>query len=501
MKIILFHHLKNWYNLSYPVLFCYQGLLQNKQLFDHNGIELTSFATFLSGKDQDFLQDANENNREIDYSSFVVKACSNLADRMRDSSEFDKAIFIGFQFVGFDLFFSSYTNSKYNFRNLFYAKKCKLFMWLDDLHSFREFPTHTDFMPDKNYTKCKDIKLDLIDLILSPSKHYFQSIGSPYADKTIFYFYSLNENWYHEITMDNFLERKPKILLSGARSAYPLRKQIHDMSKTDFVSVVSVLESPGYDRTAPDFFSKVGLEYLKIISSYKGAFFTYAKKPLDFNLAKIIEILMCGTLGFFEYSPLLETELGLKEFVHYIPITKNDGTFITDAKYYFHFMEIGQNIAREGCRHVRKNFSSYQRSLQLIDICKKFEKNPPSQLEIKVNNYHLPIHFINYKDMQIKHEKDKIVFYEIKYCSSFGILIPKPIEKDKETYSIEIDFVVTNKNNKYIKKCSIFDGKKWIRETAEKKFDISFETTSKPRINFESVRNGNIREIKFFFVI
>ena len=132
MKIILFHHLKNWYNLSYPVLFCYQGLLQNKQLFEKNGIELTSFTTFLSTKDRDFLQNANENNREIDYYSFVVKACSNLADQMRDSSEFDKAILIGFQFVGFDLFFSSYTNSKYNFRNLFYAKKCKLFMWLDD---------------------------------------------------------------------------------------------------------------------------------------------------------------------------------------------------------------------------------------------------------------------------------------------------------------------------------------------------------------------------------
>lgn len=501
MKIILFHHLKNWYNLSYPVLFCYQGLLQNKQLFDKNGIELTSFATFLSRKDQEFLHNANENNREIDYYSFVIKACSNLADLMKDSSEFDKAILIGFQFVGFDLFFSSYMNSKYNFENVFYAKKCKLFMWLDDLHSFHEFPTHTNFMTGKNYTICKDRKLDLIDLILSPSKHYFHSIGSPYVDKTIFYFYSLNESWYHEITMDNFLERNPKILLSGARSAYPLRKQIHDMSKNDFVSLVNVLESPGYDRTVHEFFSKVGLEYLKTISTYKGAFFTYAKKPLDFNLAKIIEILMCGTLGFFEYSPLLENELGLKKFVHYVPITNEDGTLITDEKYYLHYMEIGQSIARKGCEYARKNFSSYQRSLQLIDICKKFEKTPPSQLEIKVNNYHLPIHFINHKDMQIKHTKDKIVFCQVKYCSSFGILIPKPIEKEEKTYSIEIDFVVTNENNESIKKCSIFDGKKWIRETTEKKFTISFETKSKPRINFESIRNGNIREIKTFFII
>lgn len=501
MKIILFHHLKNWYNLSYPVLFCYNGLLQNKQLFEENGIELTSFVTFLSIKDREFLENANKNNKEIDYYSFVVKACSNLCQLMKGSTEFDNSIFIGFQFVGFDLFFSSYMNSKYNFENVFYAKKCKLFMWLDDLHSFREFPTHTDFVTGKNYSTCKNRKLDSIDLILSPSKHYFQLIGSPYIDKTIFYFYSLNENWYNEICIDNFEERKTKILLSGARSAYPLRKQLYEMSKNEFVSLVNVLESPGYNRTLPDFFSKVGLEYLKTISTYKGAFFTYAKKPLDFNLAKIIEILMCGTLGFFEYSPLLEKELGLKKFVHYVPITDNDGNLITDEKFYLHYMEKGQAIARKGCEHVRKNFSSHERSLQLIDICKTFEKTLPSQLEIKVNNYDLPIHFINHQDMQIEHAKNKIVFYQQKYCSSFGILLPKPIENEKEIYSIEIDYVVKNVNNENVKKCSLFDGKKWIRETTEKMFNISFESPSKPRINFESIKIGNIQEIKIFYVL
>ena len=85
--------------------------------------------------------------------------------------------------------------------------------------------------------------------------------------------------------------------------------------------------------------------------------------PKNFNLAKIIEILSMGCIGFFEYSPLLEKELGLIAMKHYVPCTnKEDGKLITDVEYYKYYLENkegkGKIIAENGREYVRKNFSN-----------------------------------------------------------------------------------------------------------------------------------------------
>lgn len=84
---------------------------------------------------------------------------------------------------------------------------------------------------------------------------------------------------------------------------------------------------------------------------------------------------MCGTIGFFEFSPALETELGLIAFKHYVPITDANGELIQDESYYLHYLDsdIGEKIAKEGCNYVRNHFSSRKRVEQLIEIIQRYQ--------------------------------------------------------------------------------------------------------------------------------
>ena len=106
-----------------------------------------------------------------------------------------------------------------------------------------------------------------------------------------------------------------------------------------------------------------GINYYKELGKFKGAFFGYYEYPKNFNLAKIVEILSMGCIGFFEYSPLLEKELGLISMEHYIPCTnREDGKLITDVEYYKYYLENrdgkGKIIAENGQEYVRKHFSN-----------------------------------------------------------------------------------------------------------------------------------------------
>ena len=392
MKLIVFNHLKDWYNLSYPVLFCYLGIKKNLQIFTENNIEVIDFKDFLSNEDKMIIDISNKNNEDIDYVSYVQKAVSNLVDIMRTSDMYDNSILVGFQNIGSDYFFYRKGHCPFDYYNVFKSKKCKFIIWMDDLHGFPDFPKIADYDEKNDYSKCSDYRLDLVDKIITPSRHYYELLQSQYLNKTIQYFYSLNEDWYQELNINNFKHRKNEILLTGAFSEYPIRNLIVDILSIykpwmvaankimnnikgynkDLADIFTYLISPGYDRNTKDFYSKVGINYLKTIAKYKGAFFGYAKNPCNFNLAKIIEILMCGTIGFFEYSPLLEKELGLIAFKHYVPITDNEGKLISDKNYYLKYLNSveGEQIALNGANYVRNEFSSEKRINQLISILK-----------------------------------------------------------------------------------------------------------------------------------
>ena len=374
-KVIICYHLKDYYNLSYPVLFNYLGIKKNKTMFTENNIELIDFKEFLSEEDINIVESSNKNNKDIDYVSYVQKAVSNLVDIMRNNDTYDNSILIGFQNIGSDYFFYRKGHCQWDYYDIFKSKGCKFVMWMDDLHGFPNFPNISDYDENKDYSKCSDYRLDLLDKIITPSRHYYELLNSQYLNKTIQYFYCLNEDWYTEIDINNFKNRENKILLTGSTSAYPIRLKIYNISreeKHNFSNLITVLHSPGYNRNNKDFYSKVGINYLKIIAKYKGVFFGYAEKPLSFNLAKIIEILMCGSIGFFEFSPLLEKELGLIAFKHYVPITNDDGKLIEDVNYYLKYLNSkeGEQIALNGANYVREEFTSKRRINQLISILK-----------------------------------------------------------------------------------------------------------------------------------
>lgn len=403
MKIIIFYHLKNYYNLSYPVLFNYLGIKKNKEMFKENNIELIDFKEFLSKDDIDIIKTTNKNNDDIDYTSYVQKAVSNLVDIMRNNNTYDNSILIGFQNIGSDYFFYRKGHCPWDYYDIFKSKGCKFIMWMDDLHGFPNFPKISDYDENKDYSNCSDYRLELLDKIITPSRHYYELLNSQYLDKTIQYNYSLNEDWYSEININDFKNRENKILLSGSFSCYPIRKLLIEIVtiynpkivtysnynpstfppetinkiknnikgyNKNFSDIIDVLISPGYNRKSNDFYSKVGINYLKTIAKYKGSFFGYAEKPLNFNLAKIIEILMCGTIGFFEFSPLLEKELGLIAFKHYVPITNDKGKLIEDVEYYLKYLnsEEGEQIAMNGANYIREEFASSKRINQLISI-------------------------------------------------------------------------------------------------------------------------------------
>lgn len=386
MKVIIFYHLKDWYNLSYPVLFNYLGIKKNKEMFKEHNIELIDFKDFLSDDDKDIVDTSNKNNEDIDYVSYVQKAVSNLVDIMRNNNTYDNSLLIGFQNIGSDYFFYRKGHCPWDYYDIFKSKKCKFIMWMDDLHGFPNFPKISDYDENKDYSNCSDYRLELLDKIITPSRHYYELLNSQYLDKTIQYNYSLNEGWYSEIEINNFQNRENKILLSGATGScsYPIRSQLSVISGNVMVNgkyikqnttselehIIVPLDHPGYNRQDKKFFSTVGINYLKTLASYKGAFFGYGKKPWNVNLAKIIEILMCGSIGFFEFSPLLDKELGLIAFKHYVPITDDEGKLIEDVNYYLKYLnsEEGEQIALNGANYVREEFTSKKRINQLISI-------------------------------------------------------------------------------------------------------------------------------------
>jgi hypothetical protein len=239
------------------------------------------------------------------------------------------------------------------YRELKKYENIKIILWQDDLHAFFK-------------TSESQKKLDYVDHIITPSPIYFKNTAAEYLSKTSFFFYSIDFNVNDQYYV-KWEDRQNKIILSGCVSkGYPIRAIIRNEIEKNkkFREIGYFLEKPRVkeyeyngDKVLP-----YGDNYYKELGKFKGAFFGYYLYPKNFNLAKIIEILSMGCIGFFEYSPLLEKELGLIEMKHYVPCTnKETGKLINDVEYYKYYLENrdgkGKMIAENGREYVRKNFS------------------------------------------------------------------------------------------------------------------------------------------------
>ena len=344
-------HLSCYYNF-------YNGIKRHVKLFKKNNISVEFLNDFLSENELNNI--TNENWLQLQNN--VIERFLNI---VKDSNDYDNSILLGFRIIGTDFMFGK------NYKML-KEKNIKLWMWIDDLYMYNSFPDKNTYDSNKDYSQCSDIRFDKADKILTGSKNYFESLNSHYLEKTDFWFFNLDENYFDNIPIDNFETRKTKILLSGALSIYPVRKQLYDIKinkKFLLEKYIDTLPHPGYKND-----SKVhqicGDKYLLHISQYKGAFVGFGENILKTLHFKHLEILASGTIGFFEQNSILEKYLGLKPFVHYVPIMDDNGELITDENYYSKYLNSkeGEKIAITGALHVRQNFSSSQQCLKLIKI-------------------------------------------------------------------------------------------------------------------------------------
>jgi hypothetical protein len=254
--------------------------------------------------------------------------------------------------------FGSYIVTVPEYLKLIKSNNIRTIFWMDDLH-----------FPCMNLENEERLENDLIesderylnvDLIVSPSINYFKNINSSLLKKSKFLFYFFDENIIDKFNpLDNYKTRINKILLSGKINSlsYPSRKQMY----TNYFNnkdIFDWLEHPGYDILKHNIYH---LEYYKKLASYKGAIVGLAKFPLNFLLAKVIEVLGSGCLGFFEASPLYKERLGLEEYIHYIPIEFDENNKLKFLNYEYRYIldsDEGLEIALNGYNYVKNNFNS-----------------------------------------------------------------------------------------------------------------------------------------------
>lgn len=371
-QVFILHHLKINRVQSYPKQLNYNIFTIMKEYLEKNNLKIFVITDFIkSDSDRNKIINMEENYKlnDKELNNIYIDSVINMMDYIVKNNVYD-GIIMGFQPYGFDRIFD---------KNYAILKKqnFKTILWQDDLHAFNN--VHNKPIDEI----VSDHRLDKADIILTPSTVYYKNTSNPYLDKSIFYFYCLNENWYNEININNYKSRINKILLSGCCSkGYTLRhdinlfynknKELKDNTNNKyniFYDYIDVLQHPKHDRHNNK--EKIGLNYLKILASYKGAFFGFFKKPLNYPLAKIIEILGSGTLGFFEDSPILEEQLGLIKFKHYIPIlVDKNNKMIFESDYYLKFLNSseGENIAINGCKYVRDQFTMKNKCDDIVKI-------------------------------------------------------------------------------------------------------------------------------------
>ena len=297
----------------------------------------------------------SDHNYDINFCPFddCTQFCNSLYKKMKSNkNHYVHSVFWMHLKIG------SYVLTMKNFTNLLQDFHIKTIFWMDDLHFARG-----NMLFDERYKYS--------DLIISPSTEYFENIKSPYLNKTKFLFYYFDEYFIEEYNPDiTFNARKNKILLTGNISdSYNSRQQMLTNSYTH-THLYDVLTHPGYYNLTHKFYHK---EYFNKLSEYKGSIVGLANHPLNFLLGKIIEVIGSGCIGFFEESPLYEEKLGLKPWIHYVPIEKNKYNQLNFENIAYHDLLIshhGKKIAQTAYNHIKENYNSLTCSAQIINILK-----------------------------------------------------------------------------------------------------------------------------------
>jgi len=342
IKVFYFYCNINKYYSSTPIINNIKTLFNNKNSFLDSKIEVTPFIKYIPDMKSMLI---NINKPEM--TNYLETAMKNILEELPTIyKKYEKIIFLGFHPIPFQPMQTHYDELK-KYPNVF------TILWQDDLQAYFK-------------TEHRRNKLTYADHIITPSPIYFKNIAPEYLDKSSFFFYNVDFRFIKGYSQ-KFSRRINKIILTGCvNPQYIIRQKIYDEMQTNdkFEKITAFLKKPKrkeYNYHEESDQLPFGKNYYKILGSYKGAFFAYYEYPMNFNLAKIIEILSLGCIGFFEESPLLKEELGLEPFVHYVPCTK-DGKLITKTKYYKYFLNnednLGRKIAEQGRKYIEDNFST-----------------------------------------------------------------------------------------------------------------------------------------------
>jgi hypothetical protein len=311
---------------------------------------------------QYFKTSVIKDDSDLEYLHISKNFCKTIVELIANNKLFINSIIIGFHPFGFE-----------NILYMYYKKQINnitLLGWQDDPHYFAYFANRNgESIQEFSKTFECDI-LDKLDYLISPSQIYFTNLNmEKYYNKVVNLFYCLNEIWFDNICINNFSERLNNILLSGViDQGYRGRFKFKELKKNDdFDKLIVILPHPGNNNEMRE------INYYKKLAEYKGAFVAHYNFPLNYLLGKYLEVLMCGCLGFFENNPLLESQLGLIAFIHYIPCSDTNGNIISDISYYKKYLETeeGHIISKTGCTYVRTNFKSLKYIDKYIDFFNK----------------------------------------------------------------------------------------------------------------------------------
>lgn len=355
IKVFYFYYHKDKYYFSSPIINNFKILFQNTDKFKDNNIEITPFLHYLPQfNNNQMLYDIPIEKVSEDFFLAMEKIVETLPEI---SKIYDKIIFLAFHPIPFQPFIR-------NIKTIRKYPNIKTLLWQDDLQAYFKNP---------NYTK----KLDFTDHIITPSPIYLQNIAPQYLNKSTFFFYSTDKE--NEEFCISWKNRINKIILTGCiNESYKIRNDIYFERKKNprFANITDFVKKPRDKEFTKKNTTNLpyGKNYYKLLGQYKGAFFAYYEYPKNFNLAKIIEILSMGCIGFFEFNPLLEKELGLIAYKHYVPCTK-DGQLITKIKYYNYFLDDidgeGTTIAKNGQQYVKEHFSDSNAIQNYISVFNK----------------------------------------------------------------------------------------------------------------------------------
>ena len=345
MNVLVIYYKQN--PINYNKLLIIETLKMNLKLLNQNNISIQ----FIEFDDVNRLIDELELSKYKNYIFWLHQKIGSYIVTLPDKLDLIK---------------------KYNIKTIF---------WIDDLH----YPTVNTTNEERLHKELvdKDERYKNVDLIVSPSLDYFENIESTLIPKSKFLFYFFDKQLIDKFYPSNYQERISKILLTGKINllSYPSRKQMY----TNYFynkNLYDWIDHPGYKNYKHDIYHK---NYYNKLSEYKGAILGLAKYPVNFLLAKVVEILGCGCLGFFEESSLYEERLGLKEYVHYIPveIINNDDIEVPYTKENFFYLNIdnikfedylnsdkGREIAINGYNYIKEKLTSDNFMNEIISIIK-----------------------------------------------------------------------------------------------------------------------------------